>query len=51
MQVLELPIGIVRNDVKIGDPVRMKLEYDKKRMEGDRKRFENLQKGLQEEFM
>ena len=50
MQVLELPIGIIKGDVKIGDPVRMKLELDKMRVETDRKKQTNLQKDLQDQF-
>ena len=44
MKIIELPLGIIKNEVKIGDPIKLKLEFDVNRIEQDRKKFQNLQR-------
>jgi hypothetical protein len=50
MEILELPLGLIQDNVKIGCPIRLRLEYDHKRQQADDHRFKTIQKELYEEF-
>jgi hypothetical protein len=50
MEILELPLGLIREDIKIGHPIKLKLEYDVKRQQTDDNRFKTIQKDLYKEF-
>lgn len=50
MEILELPLGLIREDIKIGHPIKLKLEYDIKRQQSDDNRFKTIQKDLYKEF-
>jgi hypothetical protein len=50
LQVIELPVGVMQENIKIGDPVKLKLELDIKRAESDIKKFQSIQEGLLQEF-
>jgi len=39
MHVIELPVGLLKANISIGDPIRLKLESDVKRMQADRRKF------------
>lgn len=50
MEILELPLGLIKEDVKLGHPIKLKLEYDVKRQQVDDNRFKTIQKDLYKEF-
>ena len=50
MEVLELPLGLIREEIKIGHPIKLRLEYDEKRMQTDDIKFKTVQKQLYKEF-
>ena len=41
--MIELPVGILKGNISIGDPIKLKLEYDTKRAEEDKRKFIALQ--------
>ncbi len=43
-------MGLIREDIKVGHPIRLKLEYDSKRQQTDDNRFKTIQKDLYKEF-
>ena len=50
LEILELPLGLIRENVKIGYPIKMRLEYDSARQQSDDIRFKGIQKRIYEEF-
>jgi hypothetical protein len=50
MHIVELPVGLLKTNVTIGDPVKLKLEFDFKRAQFDRKKFVSIQEGLIKEL-
>ena len=46
MHVIEIPVGLIKGKVAIGDPIKLKLEIDTKRAESDQKKFQSLQENL-----
>ena len=50
MEILELPLGLIKDDIKIGYPIKLKLEYDVKRQQSDDNKFKTIQKDLYKEF-
>lgn len=54
MHIIELPVGLMKANVAIGDPIKLKLEFDTKRAQADQRKFisvqENLIKELSEEW-
>jgi hypothetical protein len=46
MHIVELPVGLLKANVSIGDPIKLKLEFDFKRAQIDRKRFVSIQENL-----
>ena len=50
MEILELPLGLIQESVKLGSPIKLRLEYDHKRQQTDDNRFKTIQKELYNEF-
>lgn len=50
MHIIELPVGLLKSDVSIGDPIKLKLEFDTKRAQADRRKFVSVQENLLKEF-
>jgi hypothetical protein len=46
MHVIELPVGLLKSNVTIGDPIKLKLEFDMQRSLTDRKKFLSMQENL-----
>ena len=46
MEILELPLGLIQDEVKVGHPIKLRLEYDHKRQQQDETKFKTLQKNL-----
>lgn len=44
LEVLELPLGLIQDTIKIGCPIRLRLEYDHRRQQTDDHRFKTIQK-------
>ena len=39
LQVIEFPIGVMKGNMAIGDPVKLKLEFDGGRAKANKKKF------------
>lgn len=50
MHIIELPVGLLKSNVSIGDPIKLKLEFDIKRAQADRKKFITIQENLVNEL-
>ena len=50
MHVIEIPVGLIKEKIVIGDPIKLKLELDVKRAEKKKKKFMALQEHLLNEF-
>jgi hypothetical protein len=48
MEILELPLGLIQENIKLGSPIKLRLEYDQKRQQSDEHRFKTIQKELYE---
>ena len=50
MHIIELPVGLLKANVAIGDPIKLKLEFDAKRANADRRKFYGLQEELIKQY-
>lgn len=46
MHIIELPVGLLKANVTIGDPIKLKLEFDGKRAQSDRRKFITTQENI-----